>query len=273
MMAAMKNIALLVALLLTTAAQAAPLRVLSWNVESGGSDPAIIARQLAELGRYDVYCLQEVDGQDIGRYAGAVRQTHGKGYRFIASHTGRNDRLLIVFDDERFDLLEARELFQFGKYELNTWRHRSPLVLVLRDTKSGSEFNIVTVHLARGDRSFRREQANGLREWVKGEPRPTILIGDCNFDYHYQRRQGNQAFVNFTAGNVWRWVRPAVDVDSNWSDRDGDGKDNYPGSVLDFAFVAGESLGDATAEVVVRAGDFPDSARTSDHRPVSLVVE
>lgn len=269
----MKTIALLAAALLTTATHADPLRIISWNVESGGADPAIIARQLIELGQYDIYALQEVDGQDIGRYAGAVRQSHGKGYRFISSHTGRNDRLLIVFDDERFDLLEARELFQFGKYELNTWRHRSPLVLVLRDTKTDREFNVVTVHLARGDRSFRREQATGLREWVKSESRSTILIGDCNFDYHYGRRKGNQAFDNFTKGEVWRWVRPALDVDSNWSDRDGDGRDNYPSSVLDFAFVAGEEIGRATAEIVVREGDFPDDDRTSDHRPVSLVVE
>ena len=37
-----------------------PISVLAWNVESGGSDPKVIAKQLAELGSHDVYCLSEV---------------------------------------------------------------------------------------------------------------------------------------------------------------------------------------------------------------------
>jgi hypothetical protein len=44
------------------AADSAPasLRVVSWNIESGGNDAATISRQLAELGPYDVFALQEV---------------------------------------------------------------------------------------------------------------------------------------------------------------------------------------------------------------------
>ena len=68
---------------------AAQITVLSWNVESGGNDPAVIARQLVELGRADIYCLQEVGTRNIGRYGAAVRETHGKGYRYAPSVTGR----------------------------------------------------------------------------------------------------------------------------------------------------------------------------------------
>jgi len=33
---------------------------LSWNLESEGSDPAVICQQLADMKRYDIYALSEV---------------------------------------------------------------------------------------------------------------------------------------------------------------------------------------------------------------------
>lgn len=264
---------LLAVALLANAASAEPLRVLSWNVESGGNDPAIISGQLAELGRADLYCLQEVAPSSIGRYGAAVRDAHGKTYRFIASNTGRGDRLIVIYDTDRLELLEVRELFRHGQYLLNDWRHRSPLVLELKDRKTGSEFAVMTVHMARGDKKRRREQAAGLREWARARSKPVIGIGDFNYDYSYPRERGNQSFDVFVEGGVWKWARPTEDIDSNWSDRDGDGQDNYPDSCLDFAFTSGEGLPPASARVIVREGDFPDDNRTSDHRPLELVIE
>ncbi|MEM8945047.1 MAG: endonuclease/exonuclease/phosphatase family protein [Planctomycetota bacterium] len=253
---------------------AEPMRILSWNIESGGSDPAIIVDQLRELGRYDAYCLQEVDGPEIGRITGGIREAFGKGYRYLASHTGRSDRLLIAYDAERFLLLEARELFHFQESSLNTWRHRSPLVLLLRDRASGEEFFLMTVHLARGDARFRQEQANGLREWVSSVERPVIATGDFNFDYDFANQRGNKAWEHFTSrGSRWKWPRPEPLIDTNWSDRDSDGRDNYPDSMLDFAFVAGFDNRTIQSRVIVRDGDFPDSDATSDHRPVATIVD
>ena len=266
----MKTLALLLAL--ATTASADPIRVLSWNVESGGNDPAIIARQLTEFDQADFYCLQEVGARNFGRYGAAIRDAHGDGYRFVPSVTGRGDRLLVIYDSERFELVEIRELFKHGEYRLNDWRHRSPLLLELEDRETGAAFGVMTVHLARGDKSRRREQATGLREWGRARTQPVIAVGDFNFDYDYRRNRGNRAYDNFTAeGSPWRWVRPAEDIDTNWSDRDGDGQDNYPDSCLDFAFVSG--IENATARVVVRDSDFPDDDRTSDHRPVSATIE
>ena len=47
-------------------------RILHWNVESGGNDPATIAAQLIELGRYDIVGLSEVD--DPEPYVDAITQ-------------------------------------------------------------------------------------------------------------------------------------------------------------------------------------------------------
>ena len=53
-------------LILASTSYADDISVLSWNVESGGADPEIIAKQLQELGKYDAYCLQEVSPRDPG---------------------------------------------------------------------------------------------------------------------------------------------------------------------------------------------------------------
>jgi endonuclease/exonuclease/phosphatase family metal-dependent hydrolase len=256
-----------------TATGIEPLRVISWNVESGGSDPATIAKQLAELGRHDVFALQEVHPRDADRYGQAIRSAYGRQYRYLFSHTGRSDRLLIAFDSERLVLENITELFQQGSHRLNDWQHRSPFVATFRDTKSNQRFAFITVHLARGNAELRTEQARGLAEWVTDVRLPIIAIGDFNMDYDFHTQQGNEAFKVFVAAPILKWVKPAKLVDTNWADSDRDGKDDYPDSLLDFAWVAGPAREwTAEAVVVVREGDFPDNAKTSDHRPLTLRV-
>jgi hypothetical protein len=67
-----------------------------------------------------------------------------------------------------------------------------------------------------------------------------------------------------TADGVFAWVRPEAPlVPTQYSEHE---------SVLDFIFVAGGFLGwEAAATIVVQPGDFPDTAATSDHRPVMAV--
>lgn len=282
-----------VLLLLTTTAAAAPLDVISWNVEGDGADPAIISKQLQELPRYDAYCLQEVRQRDAGRLAAAIREKHGKAYKYVLGSFGGGDRLLIVFDEARLTLLDVRELFQVGEYRLNDWNHRPPLVLHLRDKTNGVKFYLLTVHLARGNANLRLEQAKGLQEWARDLEQPAIAIGDFNFDYNYntedesnELNQAGQKFVTDEA-NRWQWVSPAIPKDTNWSDSNRDGVDDYPDSMLDLSFIAVPGPVDpreailhpsgwipsTDADVIVRDGDFPDTKATSDHRPITLTLD
>jgi endonuclease/exonuclease/phosphatase family metal-dependent hydrolase len=250
-----------------------PLSVISWNVESGGADPATISKQLAELGRYDAITLQEVDPRDANRYGQTIRRAYGKQYRYVLSNTGQSDRVLLAYDSARLTLESVTELFEYGGHRLNDWNHRSPLVAVLRDTKSNQRFAVVAVHLARGNEKLRTEQARGLAKWATDNPLPVLAIGDFNMDYDFQSKQGNDAFRAFLAAPVLQWVQPKPLIDTNWADRDGDRIDDYPDSLLDFAWVAGSAKQwKPEAVVVVRENDFPDNDRTSDHRPVRLLV-
>ncbi|QDS97760.1 endonuclease/exonuclease/phosphatase family protein [Adhaeretor mobilis] len=263
--------ALLIALTLSAHAQA--LDIISWNVESGGADPEIIAQQLAELPRADAYLLQEVDARDIGRYAFAVREKHGKGYKYFVTSLGGRDRLAIIVDGTKFHIRSFSELMSYKKYRLNDFGHRSPLVTHLERKSDGQELLLVTVHLARGNEDLRKEQATGLSEWAKAQSFPVILAGDCNFDLDIINKRGNASYDAFLATKVWQMAALDEEIDTNWDDRDGDGVDNYPNSRLDFAAVKANGKPLTTKSyVIVRPGDFPDTEATSDHRPLFLNV-
>ena len=240
------------------------IRILFWNVESEGSDPKVIARQLREMSGYGIYALSEV----LPEAAETFREACGTNFKMIVTRTGFNDRLQIIYDARQYELVRRLEL-----HEINVQRHRSPLVAHLRDRGSGREFMVMNNHLARGNADFRTEQAKRLVNWARDQTLPILAVGDYNFDFHYQRKRGNDGFRAMLRDNIYRWIPPVEPVDSNWFDPEPDGVDNFPGSLLDFAFVAGPAVKWKTkCRVIVRPGDFPDDQTTSDHRPVELLV-
>jgi endonuclease/exonuclease/phosphatase family metal-dependent hydrolase len=250
------------------------LEVISWNVESGGAEPAVIAGQLEELPAADAYLLQEVSAGDIGRYAAAIRRAHGKGFKHYLGSLGGADRLAIVFDESTYRVRSFSELFSFESLTLSDWNHRPPLVAHLQRKSDGFEFLLVTVHLARGNESLRTQQAEGLRKWAAAQEYPAILAGDCNFDFDFKTAKGNAAYDAFFANGVWTLAEPEEWIDSNWADRNGDGHDDYPDSCLDFAAVGPHVWPLVTrCRVLVRPGDFPDTKATSDHRPLLLTIQ
>lgn len=244
-----------------------PISVLAWNLESGGNDPNVIAAQLTDLAGFDIYCLSEVHAGNFGKYTNALPA----GFVSANSSLGGGDRLQIIFDSNRFELLQQRELHDHGEYKLNNGNHRSPLFVRLKDRATGTEFIVMTNHLARRNATLRKEQAIGMREWARDQNVAVINIGDFNMDYNFLTQQGNDAFPEMLRDNVWSWVTPEEFIDTNWSDPDDDGKDNYPDSMLDFAFVAGPAKDwNPVCRAIVRDGDFPDDDTTSDHRPIEL---
>lgn len=242
------------------------LTIIAWNVESGGADPKVISQRLKTFGA-DIYGLSEVHPNDFETY----RQAVGEGFDEIHLPTGNDDRLQLIFSKERFELLERIELDRYKEHVLNHGGLRSPLAARLKDRKSGREYLVMVNHLARGNEAFRNQQAIGLREWARDQSMPCICVGDFNMDYEFTPAKGNQAFVEMLRDNVWSWVKPDEMIDSNWWDPEGDGIDNFDGSLLDLAFVSGEAKQwSPRCEVIVEPGDFPDDATTSDHRPIRV---
>jgi endonuclease/exonuclease/phosphatase family metal-dependent hydrolase len=244
-----------------------PLSILAWNVESGGADPEVIAKRLTRLDDFDIVCLSEVNPDDFQTFEDAK----GPDFDAVNSKTGNEDRLQIIYNQKRFELLQAVELDRHGDYVMNNGGHRSPTAVRLKDRVSGKSFVVMVNHLARGNADFRKMQAIGLREWARDQDVALINIGDFNMDYEFASGKGNDALDEILRDNIWKWVEPKTWIDSNWWDPEGDGIDNFDGSLLDFAFVAGPAkTWNPHCEVMVELGDFPDDASTSDHRPIAL---
>lgn len=240
---------------------------LAWNVESGGADSSVIAERLQSFSDYQIFCLSEVHPSDFDKYQDALP----KKFESVNSHSGNEDRLQILFDSSRFEQLETIELDRYRDYVLNNGGHRSPTAVRLKDRVTNKSFIVMVNHLARGNAEFRTNQAIGLREWARDQNQAVICVGDFNMDYEFATQKGNDALDEILRDNVWQWVKPHAWIDSNWWDPEGDGVDNFDGSLLDFVFVSGPAkTWTPRCEVLIEPGDFPDDATTSDHRPISL---
>ncbi len=246
------------------------LSVLFWNIESGGAQPNEIAKQLAEMPRYDVYAFSEVNAKEFATVVSSL----GNEYFSNLGTTGNQDRLAIAFRKDRLEFVDWYEIEQYQEWVINPGNHRSPLVYQFRDLSSQQTFAVMVNHLARGNAQVRETQAIGLREWAKSQSIPILGVGDFNFDYDFPTATGNPAMQQFVQGDVWRWIQPVPMIDSNWADRNKDGIDDYPDSLLDFAFVSPlAQTWKSHCEVIVRPNDFPDDQSTSDHRPCLLRIE
>lgn len=244
--------------------------LLSWNVESNGATAEVISKQLAELNQddnYDVFTLSEVSPADLEKF----RKALGEHYKYVYSKSGFSDRLEILYNENKFELVRHFEVKEINI--LN--RYRAPLVAQLKDRETGIELLVMVNHLARGKAEIRQKQATMLATWARNQTLPVFALGDYNFDFVFKTRKGNPAFSNMLKDNIWRWVEPVELIDTNWYDnpRNPDGVDDYPGSILDFAFVAGSAKDwKSTCKVLVRKGDFPDDKTTSDHRPFEMKI-
>lgn len=272
-------------------------RILSWNVESNRpgqppvSDPATIAAQIKEMAvaeatRFSILVLSEVEPKTVDAFRTAAAEGLGKPVDFVTSASGGfadTDSLMLIVDTSRFELRDAIELHRYGGLRGNfandtnasgpgELRARSPLAVKLLDKTNSVTFWVIANHLARGEEELRTEQARMLRKWAQDSTEPVIAAGDFNFDFDFRTQKGNAGFDAMMEGNVWTWLKPDPLIDSNWSDdrQITDRRvDRYPDSILDFVFVANGAKGwHGKSVVVVRPDDFPDSDKTSDHRPL-----
>jgi len=252
---------------MTVAKQNFEVEFLSWNLESEGSDLDVIGQELADMKRYDIYAFSEV----LPAAGETLEAFLGPNYISVISQSGYNDRLAILYDRTKFEEIEHFEIQEINFQR----RYRAPLVVHLKHKAAGIEFLVMNNHLARGKATVRQEQATQLVQWARTQLMPVVALGDYNFDYVFETQKGNPAFSNMLKDNVWQWVKPEEWIDTNWYDnpKDPDGKDDYPGSMLDFAFASGPAkVWKKRCRVIVRDGDFPDDERTSDHRPFELII-
>lgn len=246
-------------LALSAYASAQQLTVVSWNVESGGSDDQVVRSRIARFQGVDLWGLSEVASPaSAGTFELGAEDGEGANFERVVSATGGGDRLAIIFNAGRFRLIRSQELSH-----INQGNHRAPLVAELEERATNRRFLFMVNHLARGNNALRHRQAQQLNEWVRTQTLPVVAVGDYNFDWEVNGGDTNhdRGYDNMTAGGAWTWVRPAALIKSQCSPEFD--------SVLDFIFVNAAAQGWAgTSEILVEPNDCDPSPRTSDHRPV-----
>ncbi|GAB5403069.1 MAG: hypothetical protein Aurels2KO_13000 [Aureliella sp.] len=245
--------------------ESSDIRILAWNIESDGSNTDKIISQLtSEMPAFDILALSEVPPADVQR----LSQFFGERLGVVDRSIG-DDRLILAWSD-RFDKSVP---ISIGGNDFAPGYHRAPLGVVLSDSQTGLEFVVMNNHLARGNAELRQQQAALLVDWARNQSQAVIAVGDYNMDYDFAREAGNDSFAEMLRDGIYKWIKPKEMIDTNWYDPEGDGVDNYPGSMLDFTFVAGPAMDwSVTSEVIVRPGDFPDDDTTSDHRPIYTTI-
>lgn len=242
------------------------LKVLSWNIESGDAEVEWVTDQIAALEGFDILALSEVDPDWANAIVSAAEDGEGaKGnweadFRYVIGETGYDQRLMIVWDNLRFERSgEPVELHELNTENLN---YRSPLYVQLRHRANNSSFLVMVNHLARGAEDIRNQQAEGLVSWVAEQTLPVIALGDYNFDYDIDEGIGNNGFNLMTESEDWIWVRPDRLMKSQSSF-------SYH-SILDFVFVSNMPENwSGFSEILSPYSPFEDDEVTADHRPIS----
>jgi endonuclease/exonuclease/phosphatase family metal-dependent hydrolase len=248
-------------------AQAQRLTVVGWNLESGGSSISAIAERVRRFQGVDLWGLSEVAGDaTLKTFEAAAEDGENADFHRLISLTGCGDRLGIVFNAARLEILRAEELHQvtYNADEPPPGRcQRSPLVADFRDNRSKRRFLFVVNHLERGDLRLRRDQAQRLNEWVRTQTLPVIATGHYNFDWSVANgdRSHDAGFDRMVNGDHWAWVRPKTLVKTQC------GPNNN--RILDFVFVNVSARPFAlTSEIIQEVNDCGNAMVNPDHRPV-----
>jgi endonuclease/exonuclease/phosphatase family metal-dependent hydrolase len=240
-----------------------PVIVAGWNVGLDDADVDTVAARIAAFDGVDLWGIAEVNRPHaVAGLEAAAEEGEIGDFAAVLGRSGGGMRLVALYDQSRFDLLESYEVEEIN----TTGNARAPLVLHLRDRLSGASFLFMVNHLYRSREEERHKQAQLLNDWAEHKTLPVIAVGDYNFDWDIQggERAHDLGYDLMTEDGAWEWVRPAQLVTtqcSGWPCR-------YE-SVLDFVFTAGPARDwRAESEIVVAPGDFPDDGTTSDHRPI-----
>jgi hypothetical protein len=85
--------------------------VVGFNVESGGARPEVVDDLIAGAQGVDLWGFSEVQDQSWATaFAQAAAQGETAAFTPILGTTGGGDRLLIVYNHERFDMVRKFEL-------------------------------------------------------------------------------------------------------------------------------------------------------------------
>src|SRR5687768_13550034 len=98
------------------AQEAASIRVIGWHLQSDWdtktkeSDPDVLQAQIAKKKGVHLWGLSEVLPENLEKFRAGAEEALGEPVKTILSKSGGRDRLAILYDSTRFELLAKMEL-------------------------------------------------------------------------------------------------------------------------------------------------------------------
>jgi hypothetical protein len=233
-----------------------------FNCESGESVPSVVAEVVAAVRGESLWGWVEVEDEDAAEIlVAAAGDDASQDFQWIIGESGWEDRIVIAWDDARFELVSYEELD-----DINVGgTARAPLVARLELRSNGRELLFMANHLWRTEDDSRHEQAALLNAWGRAQGLPVIAVGDYNFDWEVEDGETyhDEGYDLMTEDDVFVWVRPDELVKTQCSQ-------SY-NSVLDFVFTSGEASDwPASSEILESDNAYcNDDWERSDHRPVA----
>lgn len=251
------------------------IRIISWNVQSGEAWTDVIAKQIADFQDIDLWGLSEVPRKAEKVYIDAAEVGENSGFKGFISEGGRSDRLLIIYNSNRFELIKKIELEKLSFRN----RVRPALGGLFIEKKSGKSFYFLVNHLYQRNKKKRHKQSRMLKKWaLKNKETPIIMVGDYNYNWDIKSngKYHDPGFDILTS--VLKWIEPENKMRTQCSDKNNDDKcDKKYNSILDFIFVNSEASKwkNWESEIVKLEGEFFPADKKSDHRPVrgSFIIE
>ncbi|NIM11200.1 MAG: endonuclease/exonuclease/phosphatase, partial [Candidatus Aminicenantes bacterium] len=156
------------------------LQIVSWNVQSGEAWTDIIAEQIADFQDIDLWGLSEVPPKAEKDYIAAAGVGENSKFEGFMSKKGKDDRLLIIYNSNRFELLNKIELKELSFRN----RVRPALGGLFEEKKSGKSFYFMVNHLYQSNKKQRHKQSRMLKKWaLKNKEIPIIMVGDYNYNW------------------------------------------------------------------------------------------
>ncbi len=257
-----------VAVLFSGLASAAELNVALFNVESDHSERRTIGDQIARYYRdyaIDLWAFAEVWDEDWSReFVDDISKAHDRATRediefeTVFGETGGDNRLLIVYNPAKLEVLASQELAGLDIRRSNP----APLAVHFR-LRGGPEFMFVVTRFDRYREEAREQAAEGLNRWVAQQTLPVLAVGTFGFGWSTKDDGASRepGFDKLIAGGALTWVRPSRIVPTECGPER---------NVEDFILVGGPARDwPIKVRVLSDAPNYcPDSDLTSSHRPL-----
>jgi endonuclease/exonuclease/phosphatase family metal-dependent hydrolase len=239
------------------------LELATYNVESPNfpprdTTPDKVAEEIQNNQGPILWGLEEVMNQeDLDQFTKAM----GSNFISVLGETGGQDRLAIAYDRSQLELVGSLDNLS------GSGGSRSPLVGQFKLLSDGTEFLFMVNHFNRREEEKRNQQADFVRNWSRAQSLPTIIVGDFNFDFDIDEREGNEAFDKLNEDNVLKWIQPNCLASNTCPATQCNPSFN---SILDAVFVSGIAKTWPATSSIVPFDCAKDAEGFPDHRIVKV---